>query len=77
MPYLLFGTIETFLKDRPLRGELHWLSIGVSVDEDGPYADIRFNGTRQPELEAAVRTLDWTYDGRDYRLRLVVLVIRV
>ncbi|MCR6658102.1 MAG: DUF6348 family protein [Asticcacaulis sp.] len=77
LPYLLFGTIETFLKDLPLQGDIHWLSIGVSVDEDGPYADIRHNGNRQPELEAAVCALDWIHDGRDYRLRLAVLMMRV
>ncbi len=76
VPYLLFGTIEMFLKDQPLQGDIHWLSIGVSVDEDGPYADIRLNGIRQPELETAVRALDWIYDRRDYRLRLAVLMMR-
>lgn len=76
VPYLLFGTIETFLKDQPLEGDIHWLSIGVSIDEEGPHADIRLNGIRQPELETAVRALDWIYDSRDYRLRLVVLMMR-
>ncbi|MFT4076324.1 MAG: DUF6348 family protein [Asticcacaulis sp.] len=77
VPYLLFGAIEAFLKDAVLAGDIHWLSIGVSVDEDGAYADARLNGARQPELEATLRALDWLYDDRDYRLRLAVLMMKV
>lgn len=77
VPWLLFGMIETFLKGTMLAGDLHWLSIDVAVDEDGACADIRLNGGRQPELEAAVHALDWLYDDRDYRLRLAMLMLRV
>ena len=77
VPYLLFDTIEAFLKVAGLEGEIHWLSIGVTVDTDGAYADIRLDGQRQPEPEAAVRALDWIYDGRDYKLRNSVLFLRV
>lgn len=77
VPYPLFGTIEAFLKAQPLDGDMHWLSVGVLVDEDGPYADIRLDGQRQPSLETALRALDWHHDGRDYTLRLAVLMIKI
>jgi hypothetical protein len=77
VPWLLFGTIDDFLRDAVLEGDIHWLSLGVAVDNDGAYADIRLNGARQPELEAAICALDWIYDDRDYRLRLAILMMRV
>jgi len=77
VPWLLFDTIDAFLKDAVLEGDIHWLSLGVAVDDDGACADIRLNGVRQPELEAAICALDWIYDGRDYKLRLAVLMMKV
>ena len=76
VPYLLFETIEAFLRQERLESDMHWLSIGVAVDEDGPSADIKLDGVRQPILEARVRALDWIYDGRDYTLRNAVLIIK-
>lgn len=76
VPYLLFETIETFLREQPLDGDMHWLSIGVAVDEDGPAADIRLDGVRQPTLENQTRALDWLYDGRSYTLRNAILVVK-
>ena len=76
VPYLLFETIEAFLRQERFESDMHWLSIGVAVDEDGPSADIKLDGARQPILEARVRALDWIYDGRDYTLRNSVLLIK-
>jgi hypothetical protein len=77
VPYLLFETVEAFLREQPLDGDLHWLSTGIAVYEDGPIADIRLDGLRQPRLEAAVCALDWIYGGRDYNLRNTSLLTRV
>lgn len=76
VPYLLFETIETFLREQPLEGDVHWLSTGVAVDEDGPAADIRLDGVRQPALERQICALDWQYDGRDYALRNAILAMK-
>jgi hypothetical protein len=76
VPYLLFETIETFLREQPLDGDMHWLSVVISIDEEGSYADIRLNGQRQPELKQRLRALDWIYDGRDYTLRNTVLIAK-
>jgi len=76
VPYLFFETIESFLRDQPLEGDMHWLSVGVSVDEDGAYSDIRLNSQRQPHLEKQIRALDWIYNGRDYTLRNAVLIVK-
>jgi hypothetical protein len=76
VPYLFFETIESFLRDQPLEGDMHWLSVGVSVDEDGAYSDIRLNGQRQPHLEKQIRALDWIYNHRDYTLRNAVLIVK-
>ena len=76
VPYLLFETIETFLREQPLDGDMHWLSTGVAVDEDGPIADIKLNGLHQPALESQICALDWIYDGRDYTLRNAMLVMK-
>ena len=76
VPYPLFETIEAFLREQPLHGDMHWLSTGVAVDEDGPIADIRLDGLRQPALEDQTSALDWIYDGRDYTLRNAVLVMK-
>jgi hypothetical protein len=76
VPYLLFETIESFLREQPLEGDVHWLSTGVAVDEDGPAADIRLDGVRQPALERQICALDWQYDGRDYALRNAILAMK-
>ncbi len=76
VPYLLFETIEAFLSEQPLDGDIHWLSTGVAVDEDGTAADIRLDGVRQPVLESQICALDWLYDGHDYTLRNVMLVMK-
>ena len=76
VPWLLFETIEAFLREQPLEGDMHWLSIGVAVDEDGPAADIKLDGVRQPALESTICALDWIYDGRGYTLRNAILIIR-
>ena len=76
VPYLLFETVEAFLREQPLDGDMHWLSTGVAVDEDGPAVDIKLDGIRQPALEDQIRALDWIYDGRDYTLRNAVLIIK-
>jgi hypothetical protein len=76
VPYLLFETIEAFVRESPLEGNTHWLSSRVGVDEEGSVADIRLDGARQPALEAAVQALDWRHDGRDYTLRNAVLIVK-
>ncbi|HTM82724.1 DUF6348 family protein [Asticcacaulis sp.] len=76
VPYLLFETIEVFLREQPLDGDMHWLSTGVTVDEDGPAADIRLDGVRQPALENQICALDWLYDSRDYTLRNAILLVK-
>jgi len=76
VPYLLFETIAACLQAYPADGDIHWLSVNVAIDEEGPYADIRLNDQRLPGLETAIRALDWLYDGRDYRLRNAALLIR-
>ncbi|ESQ86306.1 hypothetical protein AEAC466_03660 [Asticcacaulis sp. AC466] len=76
LPYRLFETVQAFLHDRPLSSDLHWLSTGVAVDSDGPAADIRLDGARQPALEAAVSALDWLHDGRDYTVRNTLVLTR-
>ncbi len=76
VPYLLFETVEAFLREQPLDDDMHWLSTGVAVDENGPAVDIKLDGIRQPALEDQIRALDWIYDGRDYTLRNAVLIIK-
>ena len=76
VPYLLFETIEAFLKEAFLDGNLHWLSTGIAVDEDGSAVNIKLDGERQPALEARIRGLDWIYDGRDYTLRNTILAVK-
>jgi len=76
VPYGLFGALEAFLKDAALDRDLHWLSTGVAVDEDGPIVRVRLDGVRQTALEDQLRALDWIYDGRDYSLRNVMLAVR-
>ncbi|MDV6330515.1 DUF6348 family protein [Asticcacaulis sp. 201] len=76
LPYSLFETVQAFLHDAPLSGDLHWLSTGVAVDADGPAVDIRLDGTRQPALEGAVSALDWVHDGRDYTVRNTLVLTR-
>jgi hypothetical protein len=76
VPYLLFETIESFLREQPLEGDVHWLSTGVAVDENGPAADIRLDDVRQSALESQICALDWQYDGRDYALRNAILAMK-
>ena len=76
VPYLLFETIETFLREQPLEGDMHWLSTGVAVDEDGSAADIKLDDVRQSALESQICALDWQYDGRDYALRNAILAVK-
>ncbi len=76
VPYDLFGTVETFLRDLRLTDSYHWLSTVGTVDEDGTFADIRLDGVRQPDLEATINQLDWIYDGRDYRLRNAIAILK-
>jgi|GEM_PF-1308397 len=76
VPYLLFETVAVFLRAHPPAGDIHWLSLNVTVNAEGPYADIRLNNQRQPELETAICALDWLHDGRDYRLHNAVLLMR-
>ncbi len=77
VPYLLFETIDAFLRKQSLARDLHWLSTGIAVDSDGSVADIRLDGVRQPATEKAIERLDWQHDGHDYTLRNVILTIRL
>ncbi len=76
VPYLLFGTIEAFVREHPFSGDLHWLFTSVSVGQGGVTAHIQLDDRRQPVLESQISALDWVYDGRDYRLRNVTLIRR-
>jgi len=74
VPYEVFLILEDFLKKTSLPCPYHWLSVGVAVDQDGPVAEIRLDGRRQPSLESELCALNWPFDVRDYRLRNVSVV---
>ncbi len=77
VPYGFFGAIEGFLRGHRLHTDTHWLSVLITVTSAGAEAEIRLDGQRQPDLEAAIAALDWVYDGRGYTVRNAVLISRI